>query len=203
MTMPPDLASPTSQAFLTLRAHRPAPARVELTVRSRARRFLAVFGWLLLCWGSIPILLWVPPHFPWVALAFLIGGLLAFRSWTGRYTVHAFAGICPRCGSAISLSGERRMDLPHTLTCFHCHFEPRLEVRAGGPNGELLTRLEHQAEHCVGLWEVRWLADERFVYCAHCHGGVRADAAMVETAETENAAARLLTRLSNEGRPLI
>jgi len=203
MIMLLDSIPQTPRAFLTLRAHRPSPARVELTVRPRLRRFVTTCAWLALCWGSIPLLLWIPPHYPWVALAFLIGAYLAFRNWTGRYKVHSFAGICPRCGAGISMSGERKLDLPHTLTCFHCHFEPRLEIQFEEPEKDLVPPLEHQSEHCVGMWEVRWLADEQFLYCSYCHGGARADDALVEKAEAENAAARLLMRLSNEGRPLI
>ena len=136
-------------------------------------------------------------------MAFIVGGFLAWRSWTGRYAIRSFAGICPRCGAVMSLDGDRTVNLPLTLTCYHCHFEPKLEVHfAEGLNTPPIV-LDHQADDCVGLWEIRWLADERFVFCPLCHGGAPARRSLLERAEAENAAAILLNRLSNEGRPLI
>jgi hypothetical protein len=190
-------------AHLTLRAHPPAPARVELAYRPPLARLYRTLGWLLLCWGSIPLLLWVPPHYPWIAGAFVAGAYLAHRTWTGRYSIRSFAGICPRCGSPLSLGRDRTIDLPHTLTCFHCHFEPQLEVHFAPPKPEMRVTLEHQSPNCVGLWEVRWLADEQFLYCGACHSGAPADAKLRRQADLENEAAGLLARLTNEGRPLI
>jgi hypothetical protein len=191
-------------AHLTLRAHSPAPARVELIYNPFAGRALRTLLWLALCWGAIPLLMWVPPHYPWVTSAFFLGCYLSFRSWTGRYRVRSFAGICPRCGSPLSLGIDRVIDLPHTLTCFHCHFEPRLEVHFATGAETLRDRLpEHQAEDCVGLWGIRWLADEPFVYCERCHGGAPATPAARERALAENDQAALLSRLTDEGKPLI
>ncbi len=190
-------------AHLTLRAHNPAPARVELVYRSLGVRALRSSLWLVLCWGSIPLLLVVPPHYPWVAIAFLGGIYLCYRSWIGRYAVRSFAGICPRCGSALSLGREKTIDLPHTLTCYRCHFEPRLEVKVAEEDEPIVMRLEHSTDPCVGSWELRWLADERFVYCPQCHAGVPATRPLRDQARKENDAADLLQRLSREGRHLI
>jgi hypothetical protein len=167
-------------------------------------RLWRTVAWLCVCWGSIPWLLWIPPHYPWVVAALLGGTYLAYRSWTGRYAVRSFAGICPRCGSPLSLGTDRTIDLPHTLTCYNCHFEPRLEVRfADSPESRVIYVLEHQSATCVGLWEVRWLADAEFLYCGGCHAGVPASPALRRQAEGENDVARLLSRLTDEGRPLI
>lgn len=190
-------------AQLTLRAHHPAPARVELICRPLPGRIVRTVAWLLVCWGAIPFLLIIPPHYPWVAMAFLGGIYLAYRSWTGRYSVRSFAGICPRCGSALSLGRQRTIDLPHTLTCFNCHFEPRLEIQVAPERQPSAERLEHSTGSCVGSWDLRWLADERFLYCSHCHAGVPATRALRDQARKENDAADLLQRLSREGRHLI
>jgi hypothetical protein len=191
-------------AHLTLRAHHPAPARIELVYKPLAHRLARSAAWLCICWGSIPLLLWVPPHYPWTTAAFLSGAYLAYRSWTGRYAVHSFAGICPRCGAALSLGSERTIDLPHTLTCFNCHFEPRLEVHLAenaepGPPSFLL----HQSTDCTGSWEIRWLADEAFLYCGTCHAGAVATPALRRQADAENQAAQILSKLTHEGKPLI
>ncbi|MQA89449.1 MAG: hypothetical protein GEU90_04330 [Gemmatimonas sp.] len=190
-------------ACLTLRAHHPAPARVELVYRPASRRLARTLFWIVACWGSIPLLLWVPPHYPWVAGAFVAGAYLAYRDWTGRYSVHSFAGICPRCGSPLSLGLDRKIDLPHTLTCFSCHFEPRLEVSFAGEGEGQVVRLEHQVPECVGLWKKRWLADSAFLYCEECHGGLPWSDVAKEQAEAENERAEILARLTDEGQPFI
>lgn len=197
----PSVAPP---AQLTLRAHAAAPARVELVYNPAPGRALRVAAWLTFCWGAIPFLLWLPPHYPWVASAFIAGSYLAYRSWTGRYTIRTFAGICPRCGSPLSLGVDRTVDLPHTLTCFSCHFEPRLEVSfvdaAGRPRRPALA---HRDPDCAGHWGIRWLADEPFVFCESCHAGVPATVQARVAADTENGSAALLARLADEGKPLI
>ena len=190
-------------AQVTLRAHSTAPARVELVCVPRSRRALRTALSLLVCWGAIPFLLWVPPHYPWVAAAFFVGAYLAVRGWTGRYTIRSFAGICPRCGGALSLGADRTVDLPHTLTCFRCHFEPRLEVAFAEKNARSYGTLLHKQPDCVGSWEIVWLADEPFLFCDRCRGGVAATAEAREAAEAEREAAELLERLTDEGTPLI
>lgn len=192
-------------AHLTLRAHAPAPARVELVYRPAVGRMLRSILSIALCWGAVPFILWIPPHYPWVAAAFLGGAFLAHRSWKGRYTILSFAGICPRCGSPLSLGVERTVDLPHTLTCFSCHFEPRLEIASTERGSEVDVRNLplHRAEDCVGRWRIRWLADEPFIFCDSCRGGVPATREGHLLADTENEWGELLARLTDEGRPLI
>ena len=201
--MPRSVTSFAPRAHLTLRAHNPAPARVELVRNPLAGRIVRTLAWLGLCWGSMPLLLWIPPHYPWVAVALLGGSYLGYRSWTGRYAVRSFAGICPRCGAGLSLGRQRTIDLPHTLTCYHCHFEPRLEVQLAPGRQNVQHRLEHRSGTCVGMWQTRWLADERFLYCPECHAGATANQALRDQARAENEAADLLARLSGEGRHLI
>ena len=190
-------------AHVTLRAHQPAPARIELSYQPLPRRLLRTALSILVFWGAIPFLIWLPPHYPWVVLSFCAGIYLAYREWNGRYRVYSFAGICPRCGRAVSLGLDRAISLPHTLTCFHCHFEPRLEVRfePATPIAEGLP--EHQWDDCRGMWETRWLADERFVICNRCHAGAAATPAARMAADAENERATLLARLTREGEGLI
>jgi hypothetical protein len=189
-------------AQVTLRAYKPAPARIELIYQPLPGRLLRTAICLLVFWGAIPFLVWVPPHYPWVVAAFCAGAYLAYRSWTGRYRVSAFAGICPRCGHAISLGVDHEISLPHTLTCYHCHFEPRLEVRfhASAPPAPVL---EHSNPDCTGRWDDRWLADEPFLICDQCLAGAPATPQLRAAADDENARADTLARLEREGRPMI
>jgi hypothetical protein len=192
-------------AYVTLRAHTPAPARVELVYRRAwGRLFRAVLS-IVVCWGAIPFVMWIPPHYPWVATAFIAGAFLAHRNWTGRYRIRSFAGICPRCGSPLSLGVDRTVDLPHTLTCYNCHFEPQLEVALDsfGLVPQVPAGLFHRTPDCIGRWQIGWLADEAFLLCDVCHGGALATEAMREMARAENDSGELLRRLEQEGRPLL
>lgn len=193
---------PVLQAHLSLRAHTNAPARVELEFNpSGPRIFKAVALWIA-CWAAIPFLLWVPPHYPWVLAAFLAGPFLCHRTWTGRYTIRSFAGLCPRCGSPLALGVDRTVDLPHTLTCFRCHFEPLLEVHFVQPGRSSETgTLRHQRPHCTGRWSTLWLADEPYVFCEACFAGLPATAETTAAAGRENEMGDLLGDLADEGWP--
>lgn len=186
-------------ARVTLRAYQPAPAHIELRYRPAAGRLVRTALSLLFFWGAIPLLAWVPPHYPWVIGSFVAGSYLAHRFWTGRFQVHNFAGICPRCGHPISLGVDRAISLPHTLTCYHCHFEPRLEVRFDRDRSPPAA-LDHQDDDCPGRWHTRWLADEPYLICTRCLAGAPATPALRALADAENQRADLLARLAREGR---
>ena len=190
-------------ALVTLRAYRPAPARVELVYRPLPGRLLRAALCLGIFWGVIPLLIWVPPHYPWVVSAFVTGLYLAYGQWTGRYYVRAFAGICPRCGSALSLGVDHTIDLPHTLTCYRCHFEPMLEVRFSRISAPAPAALSHYSGECAGRWKLRWLADETFLVCERCFAHAPATPESRRTADAENERATLLERLASEGRSLL
>lgn len=190
--------------MVTLRAHQPAPARVEMVyLPLPARAFRLVLA-LVVFWGAIPLLIWIPPHYPWVTASFVTGFYLAYRQWTGRYRVRFFAGICPRCGHPLSLGRERCISLPHTLTCYHCHFEPRLEVDfAVDETSSTPADLVHREPGCAGRWELRWLADQTYMVCSGCHCGRRATPEVRQAAEAENGRADILLQLTREGRSIL
>ena len=58
------------QALVPLRGHLPAPAYVELAYRPLSGRIARSLLVLIGCWGAIPLIAWVPPHYPWIVLAF-------------------------------------------------------------------------------------------------------------------------------------
>lgn len=200
-------SSQAPAAQVTLRAYLPAPARIELVPRPLAGRIARTALSILLFWGAVPLLLWVPPHYPWVVGAFIAGLFLAHREWTGRYHVRAFAGLCPRCQHPLSLGVDRTISLPHTLTCYHCHFEPTLEVRFGERTGARRAREEtallHRGGDCVGHWSLRWLADEPYLVCDRCRAHRPASPAARAAAAAEDDLGQLLRDLTREGGPLI
>lgn len=193
-----------SFALLRLGAHHPGPARVELIYQPAAGRLACAFLSWVICWGALPFLIWVPPHYPWVAIAFLAGAYLPYHFWTGKYLVCSFAGSCPRCGRSLSLRVGSKIDLPHTLTCFNCHFEPRLEVVSGDPeppaDGSTRVRIGHREGDCTGEWHQRWDRDETWVVCTRCSAVHPATKAALRAAQTENESGRLLRSLADDGR---
>jgi hypothetical protein len=138
-----------------------------------------------------------------VLLAIAAGIYLARRSFLGRYRVSYFAGICPRCGQPISLGLDRCISLPHTLTCYSCHFEPTLEVRFVTPERQSEARPEHADPACVGRWEARWLADEQVIVCNRCRASCPATPAATIASVEENERADLLDQLTREGRLIL
>jgi hypothetical protein len=98
----------STPARIVLRGHGSVPAELEVVKYPRARWALRTLGYLLL----------------W----FVIGGALAYRSWTGRYQIRAFRGHCPRCENALTIKPGSKIDLPHPLVCYNCHHEPELVV---------------------------------------------------------------------------
>lgn len=191
-------------ARVTLRAHQPAPARVEMVYKPLLGRALRLLLSLGVFWGAIPLLIWIPPHYPWVAASFVTGFYLAYRQWTGRFLIRAFAGICPRCGHPVSLGVDHCISLPHTLTCYHCHFEPSLEVDfAVDEESADCAELQHREPGCVGTWEPRWLADEAYMVCSRCHAGRLATPGARAAAEAENQRAEILLQLTREGKGIL
>lgn len=161
------------------------------------RRVARVLAALLFFWGILPLVVWIPPHYPWAIGAFAAGAYLAHRAWTGRFRVRAFAGTCPRCERELSLLPGTGISFPHTLTCYACHFEPQLRVVLRAPPSTRVV--EHWDEDCVGRWGVRWLADEPYLVCDTCRAHLPASDEARRAAEDENERGRLLARLTAEG----
>lgn len=182
-------------ALLTLPGHRHAPARAELVFLPASWRLPRTLGALLFFWGILPLVVWIPPHYPWVLASFATGAYLAYDYWTGRYRVRAFAGICPRCERGLSLPPGSRIDLPYTLTCYACHFEPQLCVAAVPAT----DGVEHWDADCVGRWGERWLADEPYLVCDTCRAHRPATPEARRAAGDENDRGMLLARLTAEG----
>lgn len=203
--MKPSTPPLAPSALITLRAHPPAPARVEVEYQPRLLRALRAAACLLLFWGPIPLLVFVPPHYPWVIVAFAAGAYLGHRFWAGRYVVRSFSGSCPRCGRPLELRAGERIDLPHALTCFGCHHEPVLEVETPPDEARhaAAPALAHRGAHCAGSWGHDPGAVRPFLICRGCGARHPATPEAQRVADRENEMGRLLARLTREGETLI
>ena len=196
-----DVESP--QVHLVLRAHPPTPARLGVVYQPYPWRALKAVLSITLFWGVCPYVVWIPPHYPWPVLSFCIGAYLAHRFYRGRYVVKWFAGECPRCGRHLRLPAGARIDLPHTLTCFACHFEPSLEPYTLAEEEAIAadgSGIRHVLADCAGTWreERRW--DQQWVTCTACGARHHATPALLSAARDENERGRLLEALASEGR---
>ncbi len=118
----------STPARIVLRGHGSVPAELEVVKYPRARWALRTLGYLLLwlIWTLGTLLFTFDPFV--ASFPFVIGGAMAYRSWTGRYQILAFRGHCPRCENALTIKPGSKIDLPHPLVCYNCHHEPELVV---------------------------------------------------------------------------
>ncbi len=119
----------TPPATLDLFGFAPTPARVLVIPRSTGWRVGHAFGYLLLCWACIGVVMWIPPHFPWILTAFFLGIFLFVKYIRQRYTLVELEGTCPRCGAPQTLKKPTRLALPQRIYCPSCHQPLLLRVR--------------------------------------------------------------------------
>ena len=84
--------------------------------RSGALKALAI--WLLL-----PIVVFIPPHFPWVLIVLGIGAMRAWGRWNEHATLLALHGPCPHCGTEQDYTETGRMKFPHKVNCASCRWD--------------------------------------------------------------------------------
>lgn len=188
---------------LVLRAHPPAPARVGLVRLPGGPRAVKAVLSLAVFWGICPWVVWIPPHYPWPLLSFCLGAWLAHRYATGKYVVRWFAGECPRCREPLRIAPGARLDLPYTLTCFGCHFEPTLETFDAAAEEEIAADargVRHVLADCAGSWrdERRW--DREYLTCPACGARHLATEPLRAAARDENERGRLMEELAAQGR---
>jgi hypothetical protein len=119
-------------ARLVLPGSGTTPAEVEMVYQPRATRLTRALLTLVVSWLIIPVVFFIPPHFPWVLGAFLGGLYFAWRFWRGEFYVSSFRGACPRCGTALELRPGARIRREQTLECYGCHRRPELIVDGPG-----------------------------------------------------------------------
>jgi hypothetical protein len=108
------------------------PALVRVVPRPRAWRLTHGLLALMGCWVLMPVVVFVPPHVPWVLGAFFTGVYLARRRFTEHYTIQRMEGTCPKCGAVRLITKPTRLSSPLSLSCPQCHQDINLEVDVGG-----------------------------------------------------------------------
>jgi hypothetical protein len=114
-------------ARIVLPGHRDTPARVdvsEVPLRRRVVRTLVLAAF----WGTITVaVLFITVFDPFMtSMPAFVGAASVYRSWRGRYELHAFQATCPRCGSALQVKPNAKVSAPHPLVCYSCHHQPEL-----------------------------------------------------------------------------
>jgi len=123
----------TPAARVTLFGFKSVPAYAEVVHRPRSLRFTRAMLALAGCWCSAPVIAILPPHLPWLFVAFAAGLFFAWANWRGSYEVRCVHARCPSCGRELAIRPGARIDLPYRLACLSCHHTPLLEV--GGVEG--------------------------------------------------------------------
>ncbi len=128
-------ATQTYNARLILPGRPAGTARTQLTHRSLQQRALQGLGAWLGLWALAPLVMFVPPHLPWVLAALVLGLYFGIRYWRGEYVVRAFDGACPNCGEPLELKKGSHIRIPYRIDCFNCHRSAQLvldqEAHAG------------------------------------------------------------------------
>ena len=117
------------EARIVLPGHADAEARMQVTAYPFWTRVLRTLG-LAASWTAATVATFFITMFdPFISsIPLLMGFMSVYRSWKGRLRVHAFAGGCPRCGTAMTIEPGARISVPHPLVCYHCHHEPELRL---------------------------------------------------------------------------
>jgi len=106
-----------------------ARARViERTPAWRRSSALMQLGW----WLLVPIVVWIPPHIPWVLLVLAVGGMRALNRFREFRTLVSLRGPCPKCGTEQEYREVGRMKQPHTVHCANCKWELQVQVPLSG-----------------------------------------------------------------------
>lgn len=115
-------------ARITLFGFEPTPAEARVVHRPRRWRLTRGLLWWLGCWVIAPIVVFVPPHVPWVLAAFLAGPILGYRRFTEHYTLLEMKGTCPNCGEPLKVEKPTRFAVPYSVHCDHCHNDLQLHA---------------------------------------------------------------------------
>lgn len=102
-------------------------AEARVLERSAAwRRSQALKDLLLLL--LIPVVVFIPPHFPWPIIVLCVAVMRAFNHSREHRTLLWLHGPCPKCGTEQDYKELGRMGNPHKVTCQNCRWDLVAEV---------------------------------------------------------------------------
>lgn len=122
---------PEVPARLVFMGGKAVEARARVVERSRAWRRSQVMKDLAILL-LIPIVIWIPPHFPWPIVVAAIALLRAFNHSRELRTLLSLRGACPKCGAEQDFQELGRMGNPHKVTCAHCRWDLFVDVPRAG-----------------------------------------------------------------------
>lgn len=124
-------AVPEVPARLVFMGGKASEARARVVERSKAWRrsqMMKDLALLLL----IPVVIFIPPHFPWPIVVAAVALLRAFNHSREHRTLLSLRGPCPKCGTDQEYGDLGRMGNPHKVHCASCRWELYVDVPRAG-----------------------------------------------------------------------
>jgi hypothetical protein len=114
--------------WLTLFGAPPTSGVATVVSQARSTRFRRALTALLLCWVLACVVIFVPPHLPWVAASVITGVVLFVRRLREDVRLLRLCGTCPRCGRSHEHAIGGRFRSGRTIVCPHCHNQLTLHI---------------------------------------------------------------------------
>jgi hypothetical protein len=80
----------------------------------------------------IPVVIFIPPHFPWPIVVMAVALMRAFNHSREHRTLLSLRGPCPKCGTEQEYRELGRMGNPHKVTCASCRWDLFVDVPRAG-----------------------------------------------------------------------
>jgi hypothetical protein len=80
----------------------------------------------------IPVVIFIPPHFPWPIVVTAVALMRAFNHSREHRTLLSLRGPCPKCGAEQEYRELGRMGNPHKVTCASCRWDLFVDVPRAG-----------------------------------------------------------------------
>lgn len=97
---------------------------VDRSARWRRAQVLKDLALLLL----IPVVVFIPPHFPWPIIVLAVAFIRVFGHMREHRTLLSLHGPCPKCGTVQDYRELGRMGNPHKVTCANCRWDLYVDV---------------------------------------------------------------------------
>ena len=124
-------AVPEVPARLVFMGGKATEAHARVVERSKAWRrsqMMKDLALLLL----IPIVVFIPPHFPWPIVVAAVAFMRAFNHSREHRTLLSLRGPCPKCGTEQEYRELGRMGNRHKVTCASCRWDLFVDVPRAG-----------------------------------------------------------------------